>query len=243
MLSHQKTRKAGNGQNPHALRRDNDILPTERTPRIRQFRIGQAVKRARLQAAIQKMQPLHIHIMPYRPVIHIGFFRRRSDAQKTEHRNQRHRRSRAGPKSFPHLITGRFRTKRRAHAKIGKLMTPHVFQHEIHQRHIVRSMLENPSEHVGIGGLREQNAIENFPRLKRPYAEQHPKRVQHRVHGAEIIYFSLIERLHGKLPNRRMKQEDPSARARAILLFSLSYGDNVTMISRQEAGQSASPCV
>ena len=94
-------------------------------------------------------------------------------------------------------------------------MPPHVVEHVVHECHVVGPVFKNSAEHVGIRGLCVQRAVEDSPGLKRAYAEQHLQRVEHRIHGAEIIDFSLIERLHGELPDRHMKQEDPSARTRS----------------------------
>ena len=81
-------------------------------------------------------------------------------------------------------------------------MPAHVFQHEVHQRHIVRSVLENVPKRFGLNGLGHDHAVENASGLMRRQTEQNLKGVEHRVHGTEIIDFSLIERLHGRPPVR-----------------------------------------
>ena len=130
------------------------------------------------------------------PHISVKMLQGRSEAQKAEHRDERHGRTRTGTERLPDFLTGSVRCKGRAYTKVGKLVLPHVVEHEIHKRRIVRSVLQNLPEIFRIGGLSAQRTVEYPSGLKRRKAEQYLKRVEHGIGCTEIVDFSLIERLH-----------------------------------------------
>ena len=98
---------------------EDHIFPAERSPRIRQFCIGQAEERAASRLQSMKMQPLHIHIVSHRPVIHVGPFRRRGNAQKAKYRHQRHGRV-SRRNAAPPTPDRRTRPAQRARSRKGR---------------------------------------------------------------------------------------------------------------------------
>jgi hypothetical protein len=71
-------------------------------------------------------------------------------------------------------------------------MLAYILYHTVHKGHVIRAVFEYALEILKVAGLLHHGAVEDLAGMERRKAEQHLHGVEHRVHGAEIIYLTLI---------------------------------------------------
>ncbi len=97
-----------------------------------------------------------------------------------------------GTQTFPYRLVRCARFVGSLHLELGKIVFLYILYHAVDERDIVGTVLKYALEILKVASLLHHGAVEYLPRMERRKAEKKLHGIEHRVHGAEIVYLTLI---------------------------------------------------